>query len=493
MSMPSRWLPSLALLLAGALCAAAAGAAPAAAPAAPPAEGLRWQPTLGWSRGPHQLELHANTRFRFENWDARADEPDSFYALRTRVNGRYAFGEHFALFAEGQYTQLWDLDPSASGAASNYLVSSPEGDSESPEHLVLRQLYADLRFAPASLRIGRHDINQGTLIKYEEPAWNYVKQKRLSQRLVGTVGWTHAERTYQGASGTLDLAPGYFVHAFAAEPTTGVFDVPGAYQRQKNIAVGGVDLTVKRGVWLPNTEFGLFGIAYEDSRSEEDGKPSEADPEVFTVGASWLGVYPLGPGAFDTLLWGAFQWGEFPSPAGEDQQHQAAAGIAELGYQLTQCWSKPWLRLGVNVASGDSSPDSGEHKTFFNLLPTNHLYYGYADQLAFQNLWDFFVQLMVSPLPGVSLELTGHRFRLYEREDARYFGTGAYDHASFGISSSSSNGSADVGWEFDAVASWKLNDHVALEAGSALMWGGDVFAGGRRDTQWHYAQLTLSY
>ena len=77
-------------------------------------------------------------------------------------------------------------------------------------------------------------------------------------------------------------------------------------------------------------------------------------------------------------------------------------------------FAKPWLRIGVNVATGDDDPADGDHDTFFNVLPTNHIYYGFADQLAFQNLWNSFVQLRLAPHPMLALNLFVHQFRLLE-------------------------------------------------------------------------------
>ena len=66
----------------------------------------------------------------------------------------------------------------------------------------------------------------------------------------------------------------------------------------------------------------------------------------------------------------------------------------------------------MNAASGDGDPADGDHHTFFNVLPSNHPYYGFADQLAFQNLIDAFLQLRLAPDPRLALNLFVHWFRL---------------------------------------------------------------------------------
>ena len=118
----------------------------------------------------------------------------------------------------------------------------------------LRQLWLDVKpIEGLGIRIGRQDINLGTEVMYPEGNWKYVKIKRGSQRLVGTVGWTHAERSNDGIRVAYDTG-GHHLFAFAAQPTTGVFDIDDAYKRQGDILYGGLTWTVKRDTWLPNTE-----------------------------------------------------------------------------------------------------------------------------------------------------------------------------------------------------------------------------------------------
>jgi hypothetical protein len=85
---------------------------------------------------------------------------------------------------------------------------------------------------------------------------------------------------------------------------------------------------------------------------------------------------------------------------------------------------RPLRRLRKACASRRRSA-SAAAITAFNLLPTNHLYYGLADQAAFQNLIKPFVQLRLAPHPKVSLNLFAHWLELAKRNDARYTGSGA--------------------------------------------------------------------
>ncbi len=481
----NRWL----LALSAAIGLLSAGARSGAEE---PGDGFRWKPDMGWRSGDHRIDVSLVSRYRFESWDARAGAHDGFHGVRTRLAVRYAHRDTIAIVAEAQHVKLWSLSPNGSGASALYRSNTSGGDDSQTDQLRLRQLYLELAIGDAKLRAGRQDLNLGTTLTYEEPDWRYLKIKRLSQRLVGTVGWTHGERSYDGVSAIASPLLGHSVQLFAAQPTTGVFEIDDGYERQEDITFGGVDWSVERGTWLANTELGAFGIAYADTRDDDDGGLG-GDVKVYTLGASLLGVYPIGPGKLDVLAWTAVQWGEFPGAGGRDLDHLAAAGIAEIGYRLPETPTQPWLRLGINLASGDDDPDDGDHRTFFNLLPTNHLYYGYADQLAFQNLADLLIQLRLKPLAKVGLELTWHRFWLLHAADARYFGTGAFSRSAFGFGAAASHGSRDVGHELDVVGTWAVHRNVSLTAGYAYLWGGDVFGPSRRDTEWAFAQVELKY
>lgn len=488
-----RRLFALAILLA---TAAGPGFAPGAR--AETGDGFRLAPDVGYRHGDHRVDLSAVVRYRYESWKSESATRDGIHGIRSRLGVRYAWRDAFSLFAQGQYVRIDSMSPDTSGVALAYRLNTPGGDESSTDSVKIRQLFAELNGLDSTLRAGRQDIKMGTVVRYDEADWTFVKTTRISQRLVGTVGWTDVERSYDGLSAVSRAVPGHTVHAFVAQPTTGVFDVPSAYQRQNDITFGGIDWTVERGTWLRDVELGAFGLAYDDGRPVSDGGRT-GDVDVYTVGAWLLGIHPLGPGRFDWLLWGAFQWGDFSTttaadPADATLDHLAGAGLAEVGYRLPDVFGEPWLRVGVNVSSGDGNPDDGDHNTFFNMLPTNHGFYGYADQLAFQNLLNPFVQLRVKPHRRVTFELMWHWFHLTTNDDAKYAGTGAFNKDGFGYVARSSQGQSDVGHELDLTVVIAVHDHVELRTGYSHLFGGDVLAGPEtRDTEWAYAQVVLSY
>ncbi len=483
--------------------------APAPVPVAEAAsepDGWRISPNIGWKHGDHRFDLHFNSRSRWERWEALTNNDDNIYGIRVRASGEYTWKDRLQLFAEGQYATVRDLDSNASGAAALYRANAHKAGSNSVESFRVRQLFGEARLDSENwLRVGRQDLQNASAISYEEGNWKYLKNMRLGQRLVGGVGWTHGERSYDGFSARMEQ-DGHVLHLYAAQPTTGVFEIDRGYKRQLHVVFGGMDWTVERGAWLENTELGAFMIGYSDDRDAQKVAGFFGEIKAYTFGFSALGVYPVGPGNLDLILWGAAQVGQYIDsvPGGTTMftgtqrlDQVAGAGIAEVGYQLPDVWGKPWLRTGVNFATGDSDPDDGDRNTFFNILPTNHLYYGYADALAFSNLIDLMVQLKVSPTPKLGLELVFHQFWLYTQDDFRYFGSGAFAKDSLGYGRSPSNGSNNVGQEIDFVVNYQLNKHVGLMAGVAQLFGGNVLSRNPTladdDVSWAFFQVALSY
>jgi hypothetical protein len=468
---------------------AGAAAAPASAqqPPAPPPDGFHATPSLFWKAGDHRLDVGLSTRVRPESWEAYVDETDWYTGTRTRLRLSYAWRDSIFAVAELQDVRLHGMDDDGTGALASY--RNANGGRSQVRGDDVRTLYLEARpTAKSFLRAGRQDIKLDSQeVQYAEPSWRYLRSARLGERLVGTVGWSHVERAYDGFAAGADLS-GVEVFAFGAQPTQGVFEAKSAYRGLHDVFVGGGSVTVERGTWLANDELGVFGVYYDDERPTGRGGLAD-DVEVTTLGGHWLGVHPCGPGAFDALLWGAVQTGDY-----DGLDHLAGAGIVELGYQLTHVFAKPWLRVGVNVATGDSDPADGDHDTFFNVLPTNHLYYGFADQLAFQNLWNPFVQLRLTPHPMLALNLFVHQLRLVEDDDSRYAGSGAFDEASFGFPAFASNGHRNVGTEYDVVATFTPHRTVTIEAGFAWLDGGAVFrTAAERDVQFGYVSVELRY
>ena len=107
--------------------------------------GLRLTPELSWSDGDHRVDLQFSSRFRWERWESLTSKSDNFYAFRTRLGGEYTWKDRLRLFAEGQLTNVFDLDSSASGAAALYRSNAHKAGSNSVDGLRVRQRFAEAR------------------------------------------------------------------------------------------------------------------------------------------------------------------------------------------------------------------------------------------------------------------------------------------------------------------------------------------------------------
>ncbi len=460
-------------------------------------EGFHSEPRLGFKKGEHKLIFPIEFRYRWENWRAFGPESSDFHGIRTRVGVDYRYKDKFRFLAQAQQTAVLGLSATASGAGALY--RSNNGNKDNPSSIRPSQVFA--QFDPAEgtwIRAGRSYINMGTEVGYKEANWKYLKFKRQAQRLVGSVDWTNGARSNDGLASRVAVG-NHTLHLFVAQPTTGVFVVDDdAYRTNDNILFGGIDWTAPRGVLLDNTEVGAFFVGYSDTRDPSQVAGLFGDIEVYTLGGSMLGVYPVGKGRVDTLLWGAFQFGDYvdqgPTSGVQSRDQMAGAVVAEVGYQRTDLWGEPWLRFGINWASGDGNLDDKDRNTFFNVLPTNHLYYGYTDQLAFQNLTDLLLQLKLTPVKKLGVEITYHRFWLDAAADFRWAGTGAFSRANLGYVRGASNGSTDVGQEVDILVSYPVTRWLSVLGGYSKLWGGDVFAtSAKSNVDFGYLQLQIKY
>lgn len=477
----------LVLLLAG--TSGRVGAETAAEPAANTQVSAPSQsPGAVWSSGASSLELGLATRWRLEGWDAHAQNTDWFHGLRTRVGARFSFGETFALYGEFQDASLFELDDDSSGPGAFYYAFS--GSDATVRSDRIRNAWVE--FQPTKglrLRAGRQDIDLGGEVAYPEESWQYLKNERLANRLVGSSGWEHGARAFDGASFGWDLGD-HYLFGFGAKPTLGVYDVNSAYAGFNDIVLGGLSWTAKRGAWLPNSEFSFFLIGYEDDRDAPDGGIAiNEEAKVWTAGLSMVGVRPMGNGSFDWLFWGALQDGEII-----DLDHRAWALALEGGYRWDNASTKPWLRAGLNLASGDGSPTDGDSEGFFNLLPTNHGYYGFVDEFALNNLVDWFVELQLQPMAKLGLQMAAHNFSLLTSDGLWNFGTGAFNKETFGYFAAPNRGHRHVGYEFDVSASYQLHERVSVEAGYAFLNGSGVLnTATDEDARFAYFQVEARY
>lgn len=399
---------------------------------------------MAWAE-PSSLTTSVSWRVRAENWSffnpniAGVDNSYIFAAslLRTGINGKVG---------EKQDWQLELSQVSFAGLPDNAIAPAPHGDlglgatyyrwnAGRDGSLFVKQAFwrwRDLAGKGSMLRLGRFEFGEGTERMPKDTTLAWLRRARIAERLIGPFGFTHVQRSFDGLHFSLDRPQGNFTLALL-RPTRGAFDLKGNDELSK--------VTVGYGGWTfapdGQSDARLFALHYRDTRKppkviKMDNRPvaaREADAEniaVTTLGGHYLRTWAMGNGKADVLLWCAWQFGDWGI-----LNHKANALALEAGYQWTKAQWQPWLRIGYFIGSGDDDPDDGDHKTFFQVLPTGRVY-ARTPIYNLMNNRDLFVQLMLKPTKQTSLRLDWRRLSLANAADLWYAGGGAFNHKAFG-------------------------------------------------------------
>ncbi len=445
---------------------------PAAKPAAAPAP-----IKLG------KLTLSGSLRARFESWDwfetSAAENSYNFGAATLRL----ALGQQLEKFewqVEGAFPLLLGLPDHAIapapqgqlGLGATYFAANGRQDASA----FVKQAF--IRFKglagdkASSLKLGRFEFNDGTEVIPTDASLATLKRDHISQRLIGTFGFTHVGRSFDGVQFVRNAKSGNFTFV-GARPTEGVFQLRGWKELDVDFYYGAFTKPIKRKT--SESDLRLFALHYHDGRRvlKTDNRPAAlraADNEkirVTTVGGHYLGVAKAGAGKADVLLWGAGQFGDW----GKLNQ-RAGALAAEAGYQFGGKIN-PWLRAGYFRSTGDGNPNDGTHNTFFQVMPTPRIY----ARFPFYNLMnneDAFAQLRLKPHAKLALRTDVHRLRLSSANDQWYLGGGAFQPQTFGYTGRPSNGRKTLGTLVDLSADYTLTPTTTLTFYLAGVRGGAV-------------------
>lgn len=463
---------------ASALCIVSRNATAQATPTPPSPPAAHVTPTLSQS---------FVWRTRGEQWDWFGDDPAGAYAfvgtlLRAGLSGRH---DRVAWTVEIGATLLLGLPDDAVAAAPQGQLglggtyAAANGGGGTAAGAFLKQ--AHVRFgAPASrggqaMRAGRFEFMDGAELAPGNATLATIKRDRIAQRLVGNFGWSHAQRSLDGAhySYTRSGPSPSDLTVVAAFPVEGVFRVDawrpldvgmlyGAYTRQFTTPAGSMDLrlfTLHSRDWR--------NIPPVDNRTAAV-RASERGVTVTTFGGHWLFAAPTGVGTVDLLAWGALQTGRWGM-----LYHRADAAALEAGLQPPLLPGlRPWLRVGWFRGSGDQSATDGRHGTFFQHLPTPRPY----ARLPFFNLMnneDLFAEMRLRPGARVVIRGDVRRLRLSEAGDLWYSGGGAFENApSFGFAGRPGGGTRDLATLVDLSVEGRITPSIAV-----TLYGGRAAAG----------------
>lgn len=466
--------PALPLAPDAVLAVATPAAANAPAPAAPitPAKPKR------------QLLLSGSYRLRQEVWDWFGSGDQGRYNYTgslLRYGATYTTPKHdFSLELE-QPTLLGLPDDATLGAPFGQLgqgASYKDANGSQEASLFIKQAYWRFKGlgAPSnSARLGRFEVIDGTEVIPKDPSLAWMKRERIAHRLLGTFGFTHVGRSFDGGQ-FVHHTPDLNITLFGGMPTKGVFDLDGGGTLD-DIKIGYAAATkpLKHGHFTGETR--LFGLYYQDGREgvlKSDNRPGPVraadtdDVSITTLGGHALGVWDTPRGKVDGLLWAAGQFGDFGNLS-----HRAYAFAVETGFQPKgMAWS-PWFRAGYNRYSGDGDATNGTHGTFFPVLPTPRIYARFPFYTE-ANLNDAFLQAVAKPSPKLTLRTDVHSLWLADRNDLWCGGGGAFNRPTFGFAGRPSNGKSYLATVLDVSADYQLRKYTTLTGYVGYAFGGEV-------------------
>jgi hypothetical protein len=325
------------------------------------------------------------------------------------------------------------------------------------------------------LKLGRFEFNDATEIAPKDPALAAIKAQRISQRLIGTFGWTHVGRSFDGFHYSTPVGKNNLTWV-SALPTRGVFQVDGFGPLATGFSY--MSLNGNPAFGKKNAaDWRLFAIYYHDWRAvtKTDNRPlalrgpASGNLRIGTYGGHYLHTTETPAGKIDFTLWGALQSGAWGV-----QPHRAYSLDIEAGIQpkvLPRL--KPWLRAGYTEGSGDGNGTDGRHGSFFQILPTPRPFARtpFYDMI---NSRDVFGMVTLRPHKAWAIKSEVHAVALASGSDLWYQGGGAFQPWSFGYVGRNTGGRRGLGRLYDVSADWNVSPKFSVSAYAGLLRGGDV-------------------
>jgi hypothetical protein len=385
-------------------------------------------------------------RLRYNNEvDSRLTGTNNvYYTERTRVYGDLWYRDNFRLFVETIDARSWDQDLPP-------LVIDQD-------HLDFLNLFADAKVAkihddPVYVRVGRQELLYG------------------SQRFISPLDFANTRRTFQGVkafwhSECLD------VDAFCVQPV-----IPNTEHWDSvdnNQVFSGLYTTYRP---KKNQALDLYYLNLDNTNQVRQLGIQRAPTNVSTFGARYFGDYD------SRWLWEAE--GDVQTGSIGRQSLLADALAVGGGYCFKDCPTKPQLWLYYEYASGDKNPAVGERKTFNQLFPFGHYYFGGTDQIGRQNIQDLNAQFVFYPTNWITCLVQYHILRLDSPQDALYNSAGNAIRRD-----PTGRAGTDVGEVLNLVVNFHLDNHQDILIQNAHLYSGDFIkqTGPGRDLNALYIQ-----
>ncbi len=342
-----------------------------------------------------------------------------------------------------------------------------------------------------TLRLGRFEFFEGQETTPKDGTLLWLQTNRIAQRLVGNFGFSNGQRSFDGIDG--HYGKGTFdITAMAGRPTQGVFNMNA--NPELNVDIQYLAFTKRQ--FKDHLMFRAFGLDYHDGRTgltKTDNRNAAAraldhkNIRIGSYGGDMIASFPLGPGNFDGLFWGALQTGRW----GLLNQNSGAFAV-EAGYRFTKVASKPWIRGGDFRSTGDNNNTDNQHNTFFAVLPTPRLYARFPFYNS-MNSKDEYVQFIDNPGKRLEIRSDLHFLQLTSNTDFLYNGGGAYDNKVFGVTGRTANLHNSLASTFDISSDYALSPSLSVNTYYAHAYGRSVIASLYAGKQANFGYLELIY
>jgi hypothetical protein len=421
---------------------------------------------------------------RYEDWD--------FFQAKGENSYGYSGSFLRLMFSQKEQTYDWAVEfaaPILLGIPNHAVQPAPLGQlglggsyyaandsKQNAASVFLKQGYLRLKKEHSSVRLGRFEFTDGGEVTPKDETLAIVKRDGISQRLIGTFGFSDVQRSFDGAQYTYSNGP-WNVTAFSGVPDRGVFQVDGWGWVVTPVTYAAVTKEVAFG--SSKGEWRVLGIYYNDDRGvlKTDNRSAAVRAkdlggiDIGTFGGNYIQATTTSVGTFDLLGWGVLQtgrWGLLTQRSG--------AGAVEAGYQPKIAKAvRPWLRGGYFYSSGDNNPNDNIHGTFFAILPTPRVYarFPFFNEM---NNRDLFGELMLRPAKALTLRSDVHGLWLANKNDLWYSGGGAFQPWTFGFNGRPSNGATGLATLYDISADYQMTRALSTGLYFGYARGGAVVA-----------------
>lgn len=427
-----------------------------------------------------QSTFFGSYRSRIEAWDWWNGDGDSSYAFNGNTL-RFGFTgkkNRWDGMLEAEVPLLTWLPGEAIAPAPQLQLGLGglyygSNDRQSVAAMVFaKQAFVRYSTEKQSIQVGRFEFNDGTETTPKNATLASLKSSRISQRLIGSFGWTHVGRSFDGFrySGSSAKTNVTVVGAF---PSRGVFQVDG--WGDMRVGFGYAALTRQESWGKSNAaDWRVFGIYYQDWRHivKTDNRSQTARQmdlnNNIRIG-SFGGHYLHAAGPVDFLAWGVAQTGRWGA-----LDHRAYAIDFEAGWQIPRIPAlKPWIRGGYTQSSGDDDPNDDRHGTFFEILPTPRPYAKFPFY-NLMNIEDAFATLALRPHAKVTIAGEIHSLRVRSRADQWVQGGGAFQPWTFGFVGRPANGAKGLATLYDLSVDWRVTPKTTISAYSGYANGKSI-------------------